>query len=61
MFQFADCVRGHPFCIFFLDLDLLNCDELGRVGAQMAKVDVGIGTFSELLALDRLAGSIRNG
>jgi hypothetical protein len=60
MFQFADSIGGHSFCIFFLNLDLFDCDELGWVGAEMAKVDVCIGTFSELFAWGRLAGSIRN-
>ncbi len=59
MLQFADGIGGHPFRVFFLDLDLFDCDELGRVGAEMAQVYVCVCTFSEFLPWDRLADVTR--
>lgn len=50
MFELAHGVRSEAFGIFFLLLHLLDGDELGRVGARMAEVDDGVGTFTEFLA-----------
>ena len=56
VFEFADGVRGHAFGVFFLDLDLLDGDEMGGVGAEVAEVDVRVGSFSKLLTWGEVSG-----
>lgn len=51
--QLAHGVWRQSFGVFFLLLDLLDGDELGGVGAGVAQVDNGVGTFTELLACMR--------
>lgn len=48
--EFADCIGGHAFCVFFLDLDLLYSNKLGCISSDVTQVDIGIGSFSEFLA-----------
>jgi hypothetical protein len=49
-FEFADSVRGETFGVFFLHFDFLDGDEFGRVGFEVAKIDVGVSSFTEFLA-----------
>ncbi|CAI0642138.1 unnamed protein product [Colletotrichum noveboracense] len=44
--QFAHGVGGHAFLVFFLDFDLLDGDEGGLVGTEVAEEDDGVGTFT---------------
>lgn len=53
--EFAHRVGGHALCVFLLHLDLLDGDARGWVGAEVAEEDDGVGTFTELLALDVFA------
>jgi len=53
-FQFADSIGGETFGVFFLDFDFLDGDEFGRVGFEVAEIDVGIGSFTELFAWEKL-------
>lgn len=53
--QFADRVGGHALCVFLLDLDLLDGDAGCGAGAEVTEEDDGVGTFTELLALDVFA------
>ena len=50
MFEFADGVWGHAFGVFFLNLDLLDGYELGWVGTEVSKVDIGVCSLSEFPA-----------
>lgn len=54
VFQFAHGVGCEALGVLFLLLDLLDSDELGRVGADVAEIDNGIGTFTKLLACSQL-------
>lgn len=51
--EFANGVRWHALGIFFLNLDLLDGNELGGVATDMAKEHKGVGTLSELLACQK--------
>lgn len=53
--EFAHRVGRHALCVFLLHLDLLDGDARRRVGAEVAEEDDGVGTFTELLALDVFA------
>jgi hypothetical protein len=53
-FEFADSIGGETFSVFFLDFYFLDGDEFGRVGFEVAEIDVGIGSFTELFALEKL-------
>jgi hypothetical protein len=53
-FEFADSIGGETFCVFFLDFDFFDGDEFGRVGVEVAEIDVGIGSFTELFAWKKL-------
>lgn len=53
VFEFADGIGREPLGIFLLLLDFLDGDELGGVGAGVAQIDDGVGTFTELLACDK--------
>ena len=50
VFEFADGVWGHAFGVFFLNLDLLDGYELGWVGTEVSKVDIGVCSLSEFPA-----------
>ena len=54
MFEFADGVGCHAFGVFFLDFYLLYGDELGGVGAYVAEVDIGVGSFAEFFTWRRV-------
>ena len=60
MLELADGVGGHAFAVLFLDLDLLDGDEGGGVGAEAAEEDDGVGTLTELFALMYLRFSSRS-
>jgi hypothetical protein len=53
-FEFADSIGGETFCVFFLDFDFFDGDEFGRVGFEVAEIYVGIGSFTELFAWEKL-------
>jgi hypothetical protein len=53
-FEFADSIGGETFCVFFLDFDFFDGNEFGRVGFEVAEIDVGIGSFTELFAWEKL-------
>jgi hypothetical protein len=53
-FEFTDSIRGETFSVFFLDFYFLDSDEFGRIGFEMAEIDVGIGSFTELFTWEKL-------
>ena len=53
-FEFADSIGGETFCVFFLDFDFFDGNEFGRVGFEVAEIYVGIGSFTELFAWEKL-------
>lgn len=55
MLELADGVGGEALCVFLLLLDLLDGDELRGIGARVAQVDDGVGSFTELLAFGRVS------
>ncbi len=50
MLEFSDGIGSHPFFILLLNLNLLDGDQGLWVISKVTKVDVGIGTFTKLLA-----------
>ena len=61
MLEVPDGIRGHAFFILLLNFDLLDGDQGLGIIPKVAKIDIGIGTFTELLACFLLKFNLKCG